>query len=70
MLSDGSFYPSLCVGNKKKVWALIPRHLIGAAQRCSLGSRECSIVFIDESVPEQHDLIPSPGRGPSRKAGC
>jgi len=47
------------IRNKKKIWALIP----SATLHCALGSDEWSIVLIDELVPEQHDLIPSLGRG-------
>lgn len=32
-----------------------------------LGNSEWSIVLIDESVPEQHDLIASLGSGPEQK---
>lgn len=60
---------SCTILTKKKLWALIPRHLIGATQHCTLGNCECSIVLIDESVPEQHDLIPSLGRSPEQKGG-
>lgn len=54
-------YPSDFSGNKKKIWAFIPSHLIGTTQHCTLGNREWSIVLMDESVPEQHDLIASLG---------
>lgn len=69
MVSDGLLHHSDFLGNKKKLWALIPRHLIGATQHSTLGNCEWSIVLIDELVPEQHDLIPSPGRGPEQKGG-
>lgn len=49
-----------------KLWALIPSNLIGATLHCTLGSVDWSIVLIDELVPEQHDLIPSLGRGPEQ----
>lgn len=69
MVSDGLLYPFDFLGNKKKLWALIPRHLIGATQHCTLGNCKWSIVLIDESVPERHDLIPSLGRGPEQRMG-
>ncbi len=67
MVSDGLFCPSNSIGNKKKLWALIPRQAIGATQHGTLGDCEWSIVLIDELVPD--DLIPSLGRGPEQKGG-
>lgn len=59
MLSVGSVYPVRWLGNTMKLWALIPRHLIGGTQHWTLGSYDRSIVLTDELVPEKHDLIPS-----------
>lgn len=56
MVSDVRFYSIDSLGNKKKPWPLIPRHLIGATLHCTLGSGEWPIVLMDEWVPEQHDL--------------
>lgn len=64
MVSDGWLCPFDFLGKK---CTLIPRHLIGATQHCTLGNCEWSIVLMDESVPEQHDLILSLGRGLEQK---